>query len=341
MNSQASQAGVLREHMIFQKTHTQSLRDVRTLNMWGFDLVNVDIISKLENVETLSLSLNKISTLAPFAGCQKLQNLYLRQNCISNIHEIDHLCSLPKLTSLMLRDNPISSLPNYRSYIVNKLPFLKKLDDIEISSNDKMLDNQIDEQPSYSLSNLNDHPTKPQQDQLSHHSSSPPSDSYQPKAQASEPKTRINIRKSDFDDDSSFQSDDFSSSATFERKACRRHSNNPPQNVQYGRNEFNNRNDRTSYNRSRNIEMCDDDFDCAPRNCNYDPVRRRSMNQTQDFYSNEPPFYSKKPHNFNNSVYMRKQQDSNMLSAVLSLIPELSDDSLQVVLDAIHHQRAY
>ena len=66
MYKQESDSHVLREHMIFQKSHTTNLRDVRTLNMWGFELENIDIISKLQNVETISLSLNKICSLAPF-----------------------------------------------------------------------------------------------------------------------------------------------------------------------------------------------------------------------------------------------------------------------------------
>lgn len=129
--------GILKEHMIFQKTHTTSLADVRTLNMWGFELFDVSIVERLSNVETISLSLNKISTLKPFAGCYKLKSLYLRQNNVSDLDEIYYLSKLPNLRSLMLRDNPVSELPNYRSFVAKALPQLEKLDDIDISVSDK------------------------------------------------------------------------------------------------------------------------------------------------------------------------------------------------------------
>jgi hypothetical protein len=132
-----SSAGVLKEHMIYQKTHTTSLADVRTLNMWGYELLDVSIIERMPNLETISLSLNKITTLKPFGYCYNLKSLFLRQNNISDLHEVNYLRRLPNLRSLMLRDNPISENPNYRSYIVQALPQLEKLDDVDITSGEK------------------------------------------------------------------------------------------------------------------------------------------------------------------------------------------------------------
>jgi hypothetical protein len=124
--------GVLQEHMIFQKTRTLSLSDVRALNMWGYELENVAIISQLSNVETLSLPVNKISTLAPFESCKRLQQLLLRDNQISSFDELRHLQDLPCLTTLSLINNPIAQRPNYRETVIRRLPRLKKLDDIAV-----------------------------------------------------------------------------------------------------------------------------------------------------------------------------------------------------------------
>ena len=129
--------GILKEHMIFQKTHTQSLADVKTLNMWGYELFDVSIIENMPNVETISLSLNKISSLRAFSQCYNLKSLFLRQNCISDLNEISYLQNLPNLRSLMLRDNPVAELPNYRSFVAKTLPQLEKLDDIDITSSDR------------------------------------------------------------------------------------------------------------------------------------------------------------------------------------------------------------
>lgn len=136
MIQEGSNKGVLKEYMIFQKTHTTSLSDVRILNMWGYELEDVSIIEYMPNVETLSLSLNKINTLKPFSNCLNLKDLFLRQNNICNLSEIDFLARLPNLRNLMLSENPIASLPNYRSYTIRMLPQLEMLDDRNTSEKD-------------------------------------------------------------------------------------------------------------------------------------------------------------------------------------------------------------
>jgi len=58
------------------------------------------------NVLFLCCSVNKISTLSPFEDCNKLQELYLRKNNISDINEIAYLQNLPALRYLWLEENP-------------------------------------------------------------------------------------------------------------------------------------------------------------------------------------------------------------------------------------------
>jgi hypothetical protein len=123
------------EHMVFQKTRTQSLADVKSLNMWGFELENISIVSKMTNAETLAFPVNHISTLAPFASCKNLRNLLLRANSISDFRELDHLRGLHQLTNLSLCDNPLAEDPQYRDIVLQKLPQLTKLDEIECDGN--------------------------------------------------------------------------------------------------------------------------------------------------------------------------------------------------------------
>jgi hypothetical protein len=118
--------------MIFQKTRTRNLADVSALNMWGCELEDVSIIAQMPNVETLSLPMNKISTLAPFSYCKNLHSLLLRDNQISRIEEINSLQNLPHLITLSLIDNPITEVPNYRAIVIGKLPQLRTLDEISI-----------------------------------------------------------------------------------------------------------------------------------------------------------------------------------------------------------------
>jgi hypothetical protein len=125
--------GVLMEHMVFQKTRTQNLADVRSLNMWGYELDDVGIVSKMYNIETLALPINNISTLAPFAACKNLKSLLLRQNQISEFEEVRWLQALPSLSTLSLCDNPIAKSPNYRETVIRMLPQLHTLDEVNVS----------------------------------------------------------------------------------------------------------------------------------------------------------------------------------------------------------------
>jgi hypothetical protein len=125
--------GVLMEHMIFQKTRTQNLADVRSLNMWGYELDDVDIVAKMCNIETLALPINNISTLAPFSSCRNLKSLLLRQNQIASLDEIRYLQCLPGLTTLTLYDNPVAMNPNYREAVIKMLPQLQVLDEVSVA----------------------------------------------------------------------------------------------------------------------------------------------------------------------------------------------------------------
>jgi Leucine-rich repeat (LRR) protein len=92
----------------------------------------------MPNLEVLSLSVNKISTLKDFATCQKLQELYLRKNNITDITEVRYLTNLPNLKVLWLWDNPCAEAANYREIVINALPNLVKLDNTNITSEEKI-----------------------------------------------------------------------------------------------------------------------------------------------------------------------------------------------------------
>ncbi|TNJ28103.1 Leucine rich repeat protein [Giardia muris] len=118
---------------VLAKTKKSDLRDVKNLNIWGSDLQDVSILREMPNVEVLSLSVNAISSLADFAQCHSLTELYLRKNKISDLREVVYLRGLRNLSVLWLCDNPIASDPQYRSYLIRALPQLKRLDDADIT----------------------------------------------------------------------------------------------------------------------------------------------------------------------------------------------------------------
>lgn len=123
---------MLTEELILKKFPQKNLNEIKIFNLWGYDIENINIISKMHNLEILSLSVNKISTLKPLKNCFKLKELYLRKNNISSLKEINYLKNLKCLKILRLEENPICKLKNYTTYILHVLPNLYKLDSFEI-----------------------------------------------------------------------------------------------------------------------------------------------------------------------------------------------------------------
>ena len=126
---------MLTKEQIEKKYPGKKLEKIKHLNLWGKDLENIDIISKLKSLKIISLSANKISSLKPFQDLGDLKELYLRNNNISNIDEIDYLKKCNNLKSLWLEDNPIyiNNIDEYKKKIIEKLPNLENLDNIPIN----------------------------------------------------------------------------------------------------------------------------------------------------------------------------------------------------------------
>ena len=127
----------LTRELIAQKVKSDRLDIIRKLNLWGNNIEDISIIREMPSLEIVSLSINKIRTLAPFGHLKNLRELYLRRNLISNLNEIKHLTSCDNLTVLWLGENPICDNPNYRNIIICILPQLQKLDDILITDEER------------------------------------------------------------------------------------------------------------------------------------------------------------------------------------------------------------
>ena len=70
---------ILSENMVFSKTRTHDLRNVKQLNCWGSELTDVSLVRQMPFVQVLSLSVNAITSLEDFGACKNLQELYLLQ----------------------------------------------------------------------------------------------------------------------------------------------------------------------------------------------------------------------------------------------------------------------
>eukprot|EP00347_Sterkiella_histriomuscorum_P020586 403337242 len=105
-------------------------------------------ISRLENLpqllrlSTLLLSNNRIAKVDPIFAemCPKLESLILTNNKISNLQEIDNIaqgCKNCTLLRLSLVGNIVTNLPNYRAYVIHKIPSLRILDFQKVTQNER------------------------------------------------------------------------------------------------------------------------------------------------------------------------------------------------------------
>ncbi|KAG1714772.1 Protein C21orf2 [Nymphon striatum] len=122
----------LTESIVLSRSRAADLISVRKLNCWGSELSDIALLRSMKSVEVLSLSVNKIKTLADFAHCPNLQELYIRKNEIENLNDVCYLQDLSNLRSLWLADNPCSEAENYRLCVLKTLPKLQKLDNIAV-----------------------------------------------------------------------------------------------------------------------------------------------------------------------------------------------------------------
>ncbi|RKO92965.1 hypothetical protein BDK51DRAFT_51900 [Blyttiomyces helicus] len=135
---------VLTESQILAKarggrTRTVSdLASVKNLNLWGQNISDASILTRLPSLEVLSLAVNDISSLAAFRPLQNLTELYLRRNSVADPHQLVHLRELPKLRVLWLSENPLGAHPEYRKLVIGFVPQLRVLDDREVSKEERV-----------------------------------------------------------------------------------------------------------------------------------------------------------------------------------------------------------
>ena len=68
-----SKSKTLTLDLVFNKTKSDNLHNIKNLNLWGNELEDLSLIQQMPNLEVISLSVNHIATLKYFSTCQKLQ----------------------------------------------------------------------------------------------------------------------------------------------------------------------------------------------------------------------------------------------------------------------------
>jgi Leucine-rich repeat (LRR) protein len=127
----------LTEDMILKKSRAKKLEHVKTLNCWGCKLEDITILQNTPVLEVIGLSGNCIGSLQDFKFCKCLRELYMRRNSVSDLEEVLHLKELKKLQILWMSENPIAAEPGYRKYVIKVLPQLQRLDNEDITEEER------------------------------------------------------------------------------------------------------------------------------------------------------------------------------------------------------------
>eukprot|EP00271_Cylindrocystis_brebissonii_P008669 TRINITY_DN23141_c0_g1_i1.p1 TRINITY_DN23141_c0_g1~~TRINITY_DN23141_c0_g1_i1.p1 ORF type:complete len:299 (+),score=75.73 TRINITY_DN23141_c0_g1_i1:707-1603(+) len=94
------------------------------------EIVKLEGFPTLKRLSTLIVNNNRITRINAGLGAAlpKLGTLVLTGNRLVNLADLDSLASLEHLWSLSLLDNIVNKKPNYRLYVIHKIPSLRILD---------------------------------------------------------------------------------------------------------------------------------------------------------------------------------------------------------------------
>lgn len=130
--------------LIQARAKTDNLKAISKLNVWGVGFRDVSILRQTPNLEVLALPVNNIASLKDFSGLTRLRELSVRQNKIASFAELRHLQQLDCLEILWLEENPCADHPKYRAAVLAMLPRLKKLDNREVTEEDRQAARKVD-----------------------------------------------------------------------------------------------------------------------------------------------------------------------------------------------------
>ena len=131
--SDEKESVTLTEAMALKNGKASTIDSITKLYFYNENLNDISIIEKMSNLEIAYFSSNHITTFKNFSKLPKLRELYIRSNKIETFEELKYLKELKNLRILWMLNNPVSELQSYREIVIKLLPQLSKLDDVEIS----------------------------------------------------------------------------------------------------------------------------------------------------------------------------------------------------------------
>ncbi|XP_063283294.1 leucine-rich repeat and IQ domain-containing protein 3 [Pelobates fuscus] len=126
----------LNQLLLKEVTVLQRCRSLRICNLSNNFITNINSLRACSHLIKLDLSGNQIQKLPDRAFWNELKELklmYLHDNQIGDVSNIESLSSCPNLTALTLYDTPLSLRKSYRHIVVNSIWSLKALDNYVVS----------------------------------------------------------------------------------------------------------------------------------------------------------------------------------------------------------------
>ena len=108
------------------------------LNLEGNLLEDITALGKLKKLSTLNCSNNLIKNMKSLKDCTNLTYLDIRNNKIDILRHVEIFINNNFLQTIKFEGNPASIKPFYRERLIYRLPKLRKLDSITISSNERI-----------------------------------------------------------------------------------------------------------------------------------------------------------------------------------------------------------
>lgn len=101
-----------------------------TIDFSENEIHKLDGFPVLKRLKALVFNSNKIVRIADGLehSIPNLDTLILANNQLQELSDIDHLSSLKNLEFLVLTKNPVAMKPNYRLYVIHRLPRVRFLD---------------------------------------------------------------------------------------------------------------------------------------------------------------------------------------------------------------------
>jgi len=113
---------------------------LRTLFLAQNELTSLEGVGTLPKLQVLSVRHNNITSIAALRSddVPRLRKLFVSENRISRIQEVEGLQSFRFLCDLSLVPNPVTKLPHYRAQVIHRLPRLRSLDSEAVTAEEKV-----------------------------------------------------------------------------------------------------------------------------------------------------------------------------------------------------------